>query len=115
MWKSRYIRVKIQSVCNNTVSEMVQNNLQPEGTKFSIRVDIVYRVKIQLACNNTVSGMVQNNLLAEETKFSIRVDIVYRVKIQLACNNTVSGWFRITYLLKKQNSATMCMSRYVTE
>ena len=60
---------------------MVQNNLLSEGTKFSMRVDIVYRVKIQSVCNNTVSEMVQNNLLAEETKFSMRVDIVYRMKI----------------------------------
>ncbi len=33
-----YYRVKEQSVCNNAHSEVVQNNLQAEGTKFSIHV-----------------------------------------------------------------------------
>ncbi len=33
-----YYRVREQSVCNNAHSEEVQNNLQPEGTKFSIHV-----------------------------------------------------------------------------
>ena len=35
-------------MCNNTVSEMVQNNLLPESTKFTIHVEekIYYRVKI---------------------------------------------------------------------
>ena len=61
-------------MCNYTVSEMVQNNLLAEETKFSMQVDIVYRVKIQLVCINTVSEMVQNNLQPEETKFSIHVD-----------------------------------------
>ncbi len=31
-------RVKEQSVCNNAHSEVVQENLQAEGTKFSIHV-----------------------------------------------------------------------------
>ena len=49
---------------NNTVSEMVQNNLLPEGTKFSIHVEeyIYYRVKMQSVCKNNVSEMAQNNL-----------------------------------------------------
>ncbi len=33
-----YYRVREQSVCNNTHSEGVQNNLLPEGTKFRIHV-----------------------------------------------------------------------------
>ncbi len=31
-----YYRVREQSVCNNVRSEVVQNNLQTEETKFSI-------------------------------------------------------------------------------
>ncbi len=33
-----YYRVREQSVCNNAHSEVVQENLQAEGTKFSIHV-----------------------------------------------------------------------------
>ncbi len=33
-----YYRVREQSVCNNVHSEVVQENLQAEGTKFRIHV-----------------------------------------------------------------------------
>ncbi len=33
-----YYRVREQSLCNNVHSEVVQSNLQAEGTKFSIHV-----------------------------------------------------------------------------
>ncbi len=33
-----YYRVREQSVCNNAHSDVVQNNLQPEGTNFSVHV-----------------------------------------------------------------------------
>ena len=69
--------MKIQSVCDNTVSELVENNLLSEGTKFSNscgRVDILQSEK-QSVCNNTVSEIVKNNLLPERTKFTIHVKV----------------------------------------
>ncbi len=69
-----YYRVREQSVCNNAHSEKVQNNLQAEGTQFSIMYIeqwTYYRVREQSVCNNAHSEKVQNNLQAEGTQFSI--------------------------------------------
>ena len=74
MWKSRYITVKIQSVSNNTVSEMVQNNLLSEEKENQYpcgRVDILQSENT----NNTLSEMVKNNLLPEGTKFPTHVEV----------------------------------------
>ncbi len=64
-------------MCYNAHSEEVQNNLQSEGTKYSVSVYIeqwtYYRVREQSVCNNAHSEVVQNNLLSEETNFDIHV------------------------------------------
>ena len=81
--------MKEQLLCNNTVNEIIQNNLLPTSTKIqypcgrveTIELEIYYRVKEQ-SMHNNVSEI--DNLLAEGTKFSIHVEELkyYRVKEQ---------------------------------
>ncbi len=85
-----YYRVRKQSVCNNTHSVVVQNNLHAKGTKFSIQVHRAVKtsqgIREQSVCNNAHSEGVQNNLHAEGTKFSIDQWTYYRVREQSVCN-----------------------------
>ncbi len=63
-------------MCNNVQSEVVQINLHPEGTKFSIHVDRAVDIlqgKRTSVCNNVHREVVQINLQSEGTKFSIHV------------------------------------------
>ncbi len=109
-----YYRVREQSVCNNVHSEVVQINLHPEGTKFSIHVDravdkwTYYRLREQSVCNNVYSEVVQINLQAEGTKFSIHVhravDILHG---KITITMFIVRLFKLTYRLKEPNSASM--------
>ncbi len=75
----------ISACVNNAHSEKVQNNLQTEGTKFSIMYIeqwTYYRVREQSVCNNAHSEVVQNNLHTEGTQFSIHVHRAVDILVQ---------------------------------
>ncbi len=84
-------------MCNNAHSEIVQNNIRSEETKFSIHVHkAVDILQSQSVCKNVDSEVIQNNLHPEGTKFVHRaVDILQgKRKMQCVYNNAHSEEFQ---------------------
>ncbi len=93
--------------------QLVENNLQADGTKFIIHVHrnvdiLIYRVRKNE--HATLSEVVENNLHPDGTKFNIHVHrngdtLKYRVRKDK--HATRSEVIKITYRLMEPNSISM--------